>query len=56
MTRMHAPLGTTLTSPLKLITIDFLKVGRWSAYEYVLVILDHFTRHAQAYATRNKSA
>ena len=41
---------------MNLITIDFLKVDKCSGgYEYISVVVDHFTRHTQAYATRNKS-
>ena len=53
----YAPLGTiTSSAPMNLIAIDFLKVDKCSGgYEYILVIVDHFTRYTQAYATRNKS-
>ena len=46
----HAPLGTlTSTSPMEIIAIDFLKVDRAAGgYEYILVIIDQFTRYAQA--------
>ena len=41
---------------MNLIATDFLKVDKCSGgYEYILVVVDHFTRHIQAYATRNKS-
>ena len=37
--------------------IDFLHYEKSSvAYEYILVIMDHFTRYGQVYATRDKSA
>ena len=54
----HALLGTaTSTSPMDIIAIGFLKVDRAAGgYEYILVIIDQFTRYAQAYATTNKSA
>ena len=53
----HAPLGTvTSTSPMDIIAIDFLKIDRAAGgYEYILVVIDQFTRYAQAYATTNKS-
>ena len=47
----------TSTSPMDIITIDFLKVDRAAGeYKYILIIIDQFTRYAQAYATTNKSA
>ena len=54
---LYTPLGTiTSSAPMNLIAIDFLKVDKCSGgYEYILVIVDHFTRYTQAYATRNKS-
>ena len=42
---------------MDIIAIDFLKVDKTAGgYEYILVIIDQFTRYAQAYATTNKSA
>ena len=41
----------TSTAPFQLVSI-----GSSDGYQYILVIMDHFTKFAQAYTTRDKSA
>lgn len=54
----RAPLTNIVkTQPFELVSIDFLHLDKCAGgYEYILIIIDHFSRFAQAYATTSKSA
>ncbi|KAF0046075.1 hypothetical protein F2P81_002604 [Scophthalmus maximus] len=53
----RAPLTSIVTTqPFELISVDFLHLDKCKGgYEYILVIIDHFTRFAKANATTSKS-
>lgn len=44
------------TASLQMLFIDFVHL-EWSSgrYQYILVVVDHFTKYAQAYSTKNKT-
>ena len=55
--QLRAPLQNITSSAIELISIDFLHLDKPSGgCEHILVIMDHFTRFAETYPTRNKSA
>ena len=56
--RRSAGLQSIRTSrPGELVCIDFLGLERSTGgYEHILVVTDHFTRHAKAYPTRDEKA
>ena len=45
------------TYPFEIVALDFLKLDKCQGgFEYVMIVVDHFTRFTQMYATRTKSS
>ena len=50
------PLPITSSATLEIVGIYFLHLEKFSGgFEYILLIIDHFTRYTQAYPNRNKT-
>ena len=56
--RYKAPLSHIAASePCELVSLDFMKLDLCKGlFQHVLVVHNHFTKFAQAYATKNKSS
>ena len=56
--KQREPLNPIFTlAPFQRVSLDFLLVEATAGgYRYILAVMDHFTRYAQAYATKDKSA
>ena len=44
------------THPLQFVTMDYLTIEIAMGYENILAIIDHFTKFAQAYPSKNQKA
>ena len=44
------------THALQFVTMDYLTIEKAMGYENILVIIDHFTKFAQAYPAKNQKA